>query len=47
MDITIDQDGNWHCKICKEIFDANDDWMATKAKQHMIIHARRGQINKL
>jgi len=44
MKVTIDKEGNWICPLCTELFDANDDWMATKYKHHMVIHARRGQI---
>jgi len=40
----IDKDGNWSCPLCRELFDANSDWMATNFKQHMVVHARRGQL---
>jgi len=37
------ESGNWGCPVCEEVFDANDDWMATKFKHHMVVHARRGE----
>jgi len=39
----IYDNGDWICPVCKEFFDANDDWMATKYRMHMIVHARRGE----
>jgi len=39
-------DGNMKCEICDEVFDANGDWMMSDYKQHMILHARRGENKK-
>jgi len=37
---------NMECAICNETFDANGDWMMFDYKQHMIVHARRGENKK-
>lgn len=45
MNKIIDDDGNWICPICKELFDKNSDWMATNYNQHMFKHSKTWNIN--
>jgi hypothetical protein len=46
MKIMMMNDGNMKCEICDETFDANGDWMMFNYKEHMIVHARRGEHKK-